>query len=355
MWITRVRYLEIPRLITDIGTLWYIIVQSNLNLTKIFTFMTKKRVLLTGASGCIGHYISEALIADPNYELYLLVRNAQKLQVDIHQREDVHVLTGDMQTIEQFADLLSTIDVAILTATAWGGEETFNINVTKTKVLMNLLNSEKCEQVIYFSTASVLDSENKPLPQAGEIGTDYISSKYQCLQTLDQLAIYPKITTVFPTLVLGGDQKKPYSHLTSGIPEVTKYIDIIRFLAADGSFHFIHGKDIATVVKHLIEYPPESQEQRRLVLGQSRLTANDAIVQVCEYLGKKIYFRIPLSLGLANLIIAIFKIKMAEWDRFCMNYRHFSYANVVNPSKFNLPSYCTTMKDVLRVSGVNQG
>ncbi|MBD2137643.1 NAD(P)-dependent oxidoreductase [Anabaena sp. FACHB-1237] len=316
--------------------------------------MTKKRVLLTGASGCIGHYISEVLIADPNYEVYLLVRNPQKLQVDIHKREDVHVLTGDMQTIEQFADLLSTIDVAILTATAWGGEETFNVNVTKTKVLMNLLNPEKCEQVIYFSTASVLDSENQPLPEAGEIGTDYISSKYKCLQTLDQLAIYPKITTVFPTLVLGGDQQKPYSHLTSGIPEVTKYINIIRFLAADGSFHFIHGKDIATVVKHLIEHPLASQEQRRLVLGQSRLTANDAIAQVCEYLGKKIYFRIPLSLGLANLIIAVFKIQMAEWDRFCMNYRHFSYANVVNPSKFNLPNYCATMSDVLRVSGVNK-
>ena len=86
---------------------------------------------------------------------------------------------------------------------------------------MNLLNPERCEQVIYFSTASVLNNENKPLKEAGEIGTDYIRSKYDCLHQIEKLAIFPKITTVFPTLVLGGDDKKPYSHLTSGIPEVT--------------------------------------------------------------------------------------------------------------------------------------
>ncbi|MBD2665011.1 NmrA family protein [Richelia sinica FACHB-800] len=317
--------------------------------------MDKKRVLVTGASGCIGHYISEALITATNYELYLLVRNPQKLQVDTQFRPGITVLQGDMQTIHQFADLLQTIDIAVLTATSWGGEGIFDINVSKTLELMNLLNPDKCQQVIYFSTASVLNHQNQPLKEAGEIGTDYISSKYDCLHKLEKLAIYPKITTVFPTLVLGGDNTKPYSHLTSGIPEVTKYINIIRFLQADGSFHFIHGRDIATVVKHLIESPPQNGEPRRFVLGQSRLTVNQAIEEVCNYLGKKIYFRIPLSLSLANVIIALFNIQMAAWDRFCMNYRHFTYAQAVNPSSFGLPNYCATMTDVLKISGVKAG
>jgi nucleoside-diphosphate-sugar epimerase len=314
--------------------------------------MSQKRILVTGASGCIGHYISEALIQETNYELYLLVRNPNKLQIDITSRPNIQVLQGDMQKINQFADLLKTIDIAVLTATSWGGEGIYDINVNKTLELLNLLNPNRCEQVIYFSTASVLDNNNQPLPQAGEIGTDYISSKYQCLQSLNKLAINPKITTVFPTLVLGGDSNKPYSHLSTGIPEVTKYINLIRFLKADGSFHFIHGKDIATVVKHLIENPPTPTAQRRLVLGQTRLTVNEAIAEVCEYLNKKIYFRIPLSLGLANLIIALFRIQMAAWDRFCMNYRHFTYTPVINPSSFNLPNYCATMTDVLKLSGV---
>ncbi|MBD2167642.1 NAD(P)-dependent oxidoreductase [Calothrix membranacea FACHB-236] len=317
--------------------------------------MSQKRILVTGASGCIGHYISEALINETDYELYLLVRNPNKLQINTQARPGITVLQGDMQEIGKFTELLSTIDVAVLTATAWGGEQTFNINVNKTLELLKLLDPEKCEQVIYFSTASVLNRHNQPLKEAGEIGTDYVSSKYHCLQELQKLAIAPKITTVFPTLVLGGDTHKPYSHLTTGIPEVTKYANLIRFLQADGSFHFIHGKDIATTVKYLIENPSNGQEPRRFVLGQEKLTVNQAVEQLCAYLGKKIYFRITLSLSLANLIIAVFKIQMAAWDRFCMNYRHFTYEKAINPATFGLPNYCATMSDVLKISGVKRG
>ena len=126
--------------------------------------MTQKRILVTGASGCVGHYISETLIQDSNHELYLLVRNPQKLKVDTQARPGVTVIQGDMQKIDAFADLLPTIDVAVLTATAWGGEGTYDVNITKTIKLIELLDPERCEQVIYFSTASVLDSK-KPTPQ----------------------------------------------------------------------------------------------------------------------------------------------------------------------------------------------
>ncbi|MEB3219368.1 MAG: NAD(P)-dependent oxidoreductase [Nostocales cyanobacterium 94392] len=316
--------------------------------------MSQKRILVTGASGCIGHYISELLIKETEHELYLLVRNPDKLKVDTQARAGIHVLQGDMQKIFDFAELLKTIDVAVLTATAWGGTGTFDINVVKTIELLNLLDVEKCEQVIYFSTASVLDSKNQPLKEAGELGTDYIRSKFDCLRKFSKLPIQSKITKVFPTLVIGGDKNKPLSAVTSGIPEVTKYIDIIRFLKADGSFHFIHGKDIATVVKHLIENPPKAEEPRKYVLGQEKITANQAIEEICGYFGKSIYFRIPLSSSFADLIIKTFKIQMAAWDRFCMKYRHFTYEEIVNPTTFNLSNYCTTMSDVLKTSGVEK-
>ncbi|MFN6496113.1 MAG: NAD-dependent epimerase/dehydratase family protein [Nostoc sp. DedQUE01] len=312
--------------------------------------MSQKRILVTGASGCVGHYLTEALIQETDYELFLLVRNPTKLQIDTQARPGINVLQGEMQNISQFADLLSTIDTAVLTATAWGGEQTFDINVNKTIELMKLLDPNKCQQVIYFSTASVLDSHNQPLKEAGEIGTDYIRSKYECLHQKEKLEIAPKITTVFPTIVLGGDANKPNSAVTSGIREVTKYINLIRFLDADGSFHFIHGRDIATVVQYLIDHPPQKDQPRQFVLGQAKLTANQAVEEVCAYFGKKIYFRIPVSIALANLIIVLFRIRMAAWDRFCMNYRHFTYENAINPSSFGLSNYCATMSDVLKIS-----
>lgn len=323
--------------------------------------MTPKRILITGASGCIGHYISEALIQETEHELYLLVRNPDKLGFDYEARPGVTILQGDLRQIERFADLLKTMDVAILAATAWGGQqESFDINVVKTIRLMDLLDPARCEQVIYFSTASVLDRENQLLREAGQLGTEYIRSKYTCLSRLSKLAIAPKITTVFPTLVLGGDTNKPYSHLSSGIKDVVKWVDLIRWFKADGSFHFIHARDIAKVVRYLVDHPRQPNRMREsdgisnnwLVLGNQRVTVNQAVEEVCAYLGKKIYYRIPLSLLLADILISVFRIQMAAWDRFCLNYRHFSYQNPVNPETLGLSTYCPTFTDVLRISGI---
>jgi nucleoside-diphosphate-sugar epimerase len=256
-----------------------------------------------------------------------------------------------MQEIGQFADLLKTVDTAVLTATVWGGADIFEININKTLQLLNLLDPARCQQVVYFSTASVLDRHHQLLKEAGEIGTDYIRSKYECLSRLSQLAIAPQITVLFPTLVLGGDVQKPYSHLSAGLPEVTKWIKVARFFQADGSFHFIHGRDIAQVVRHLIDNPPKT-EPRQFVVGQKQLTVNQAIEEICAYLNQKTYFRIPLSLSLANLMIVLFRIQMAAWDRFCLGYRHFTYENAINPTSFGLPNYCATLSDALKIHGI---
>jgi nucleoside-diphosphate-sugar epimerase len=325
--------------------------------------MNPKRIFLTGASGCIGHYIAEALIQETDHELYFLVRNPSKLKIDCEARPGITILPADLRQIERFGDVLKKIDVAILAATAWGGQqEAFDINVVKTIRLMEMLNPKVCEQIIYFSTASVLDRNNKLLKEAGHMGTEYIRSKYDCLGRLSRLAIAPKITTLFPTLVLGGDDNKPYSHISSGIKDVVKWIDAIRWFKADGSFHFIHARDIAQVVHYLVDnpLPSEPTEEQpavyrdRVILGNQAMTVNQAVEEVCEYLNKRIYFRIPLTLPLADVFIALFKIQMAAWDRFSLKYRHFTYQNPVNPATFGLTTYCPTLSDVLKISGIPQ-
>lgn len=308
---------------------------------------------MTGASGCIGHYVVEALIQETNHELFLLVRNPDKLKINYKARPGITILQGNLREIECYADLLKTIDCAILIATAWGGaQEVYDINVLKTLRLMDLLDPALCEQVIYFSTASILDRHNQLLREAGEIGSDYIRSKFLCYKQLSKLAIAPRITTLFPTLLIGGDVNKPQSHVSAGVPQIVRWIGLMRFFQADGSFHFIHGKDIAQIVRHLVDQPPAAGEPRQLVIGNQRVMVDQAIAATCAYLGKRIYFRIPLTVGLANLFIALFRIKMAAWDRFSMQYRHFTHRDLVSPETFSLPTYCATFTDVLKLSGV---
>jgi nucleoside-diphosphate-sugar epimerase len=316
------------------------------------------RILVTGASGCVGHYVSETLIQNTDHELFLFVRNPAKFKLDINARPGIHLIQCDMQDIEQQAKLLKTIDTAVLTAAGWGGQEAYDINYTKTHTLLDLLDPQVCQQVIYFSTESVLDRENQLLPEAGKIGTDYIKSKHQCLTKIAASAhnsdhIASKVTAVFPTLVLGGDGKKPYSFLSADLPSVLKYVGLLNWFSADASFHFIHAQDIAEVVRYLIAHPEVADKfDRRLVLGNQPVLAKDGITEICAYFGKKNQIRIPISNSIANFLIKIFKIQMAEWDHFCLNYRHFTHANPVSPATFSLPSYAPTITDIFRTRGI---
>lgn len=310
------------------------------------------RIFVTGASGCIGHYLCEALIQQTEHELFLFVRNPNKLKVDCHARPGIHVLTGDLREIARYSEVLKTAEVLIHTATSWGGVEE---DVSKTIELMAFLEPETCQQVIYFSTASILDRQNNLLPEAGEIGTDYIRSKYACYCQLSSLKIANKITYIFPTLVFGGDENKPYSHLSAGLSDVTKWMGLIRWFKADGSFHFLHAKDIAQIVVYLVDNPPEISANRKYILGNPRLTVDQAVEQICAYLKKRIYFRLPLSRKWVNFFIAAFRLKMQAWDKFSLEYRHFTHENTVTPATFGLPIYCPTVADVLKLSGIPPG
>ncbi|HEY9907760.1 MAG TPA: NAD(P)-dependent oxidoreductase [Thermosynechococcaceae cyanobacterium] len=312
--------------------------------------MTLKRIFVTGASGCVGHYVVESLIQETTHELYLLVRNPEKLNVSLTARSGITVLQGDLREIEKFAELLKTIDTAVLIATAWGGADTFEINTRKMTQLIDLLDPEVCQQVIYFSTASILDRDNNLLKEAGEIGTDYIRSKYACFQALPSLSLYSRITTLFPTLLLGGDAHIPQSHVSSGVARLPDWSNALRFFSVDGCFHFIHSKDIAQIVRYLIDRPPAPGESRKLVLGNDRVEVDEAIEEICAYFRKRIYFRIPLTPKLTDFVLTRFRIKMEEWDRFSVRYRYFTHRTVVSPATLGLPTYCATFGDVLKLS-----
>jgi nucleoside-diphosphate-sugar epimerase len=305
--------------------------------------VTGRRILLTGASGCIGHYLSEALIQRTNDELFLIIRDPKKFKVLINSRANIHIVQADLRDVESLRSLLATIHCAILVATGWGDVE---LDVIKTLELLQALDPQVCQQVIYFSTASLLGRDKTVLPEALSLGTDYIRAKAQCYEKLVAMDLGFPVLTVFPTLVVGGDRSKPYSHLSSGLPDVLRWAWLLRFFKLEGSCHFIHAQDIATVVLQLIQHPEQAPSQK-LVLGNAAITANEAIAALCKAAHQRIYVQLDLTPRLANWIIRLFKIQMGDWDYFCLNYRHFQYANPVSPKTFGLPSAYPTLSDIL--------
>ncbi len=298
-------------------------------------------VFITGSSGCIGHYVVEECLKNPQFELFLLVRDPKKLLYPPHPR--VHIVEGDLENIDKAKPTLETMDLMIHLATAWGdSEEATRLNRDKTLEMLSYCNPDRLKKVVYFSTASILGKNNQVIDEAETYGTGYVRSKYRAYKALRKSDWSSKIVTVFPTLVFGGDQAHPYSHISSGLKPSLGWAKLLRFFYMDSRFHFLHGRDIAAVSVYALTHDVEPD----LALGNHVMNGKDVIETVCRVFDIPIYFRIKIASWFLMGLAKLFRIKLAPWDRFCIQSPFFHY-NTVNPSSFGMTTQFPTLESVL--------
>ena len=116
----------------------------------------------------------------------------------------------------------------------------------------------------------------------------------------------------------------------------------------------VHVAILNVAILYLVENGGDiaPEYDRKLVLGSEPLMVNQVIKEICDYLQKKVYLQIPLPIWLANIFIKVFNIQMAEWDYFCLNYRHFTYEKFVKPETFGMTAYAPNIKELLAKSKV---
>ena len=325
------------------------------------------RILVTGASGCVGQYISRWLLDNSDAELLLWLRDPGKLTAVPADHPRIRLLVGDLRNTDRFAGELASVHRVIHTATAWGDpERAEQVNVVAVKRMLQLLNPALLEQIIYFSTASVLDRHLRPLPEALAHGTEYIQTKARCLQDLEQHPLASKIVAVFPTLVFGGrvdgTSSFPTSYLTEGLSEISRWLWLARWLRIDASFHFIHAEDIARICgdlatkAHQVNREPGQGALRRVVMGQPAITVDEAVRTLCRWRGVSLTPGIPLWPWLIETLIRVLPIEVNAWDRFSIRQRHFVHEPVSQPERFGGVSHAGTFETVLSDSGLpNRG
>ena len=316
------------------------------------------RILITGASGCVGQHIAAQLYRDTDAELLLLLRDPAKLTAVPANDPRITLLVADLRELTPHAGAIATATRVIHTATAWGDpERAMAVNVVAVKQLLAFTSPEWLEQVIYFSTASLLNRQLELLPEALSEGTEYIQTKALCLQQLEQHPLAERIVAVFPTLVFGGavDGKGPFptSYLTAGLGEACRWLWLAKWLRADASFHFIHAADIAQVCCHLATKPHQSNPEpgqgalRRLVLGQPAISVDATVSQLCRW---RRSWRPPLGLNLQGALIEalikLLRIEVNAWDRFSIRQRHFVHEPVRPPERFGLVSHAASLAAV---------
>ena len=323
-----------------------------------------QRILITGAAGCVGQHITSLLLQESDAELLLWLRDPAKLTAVPANDPRITLLVGDLRDPEPHRDAIASATRIIHTATAWGDpERALQVNVVAVKQMLAAADPEVLEQVLYFSTASILDRDLQLLPEAMAFGTEYIQTKAQCLEQLEAHPLAERIVAVFPTLVFGGrvDGSGPFptSYLTAGLREGVRWLWLAKWLRADASFHFIHAADIARVCAHLATQPHRPNPEvgqgavRRLVLGQPAISVNDTVRRLCLW-RRSGYPAVGLDLRgwLIEGLIRLLRLEVNAWDRFSIRQRHFVHAPISPPERFGLVSQAPTLEAVLEQAGV---
>ena len=322
------------------------------------------RILITGASGCVGQHIADLLYRETDAELLLWLRDPSKLTAVPAADPRITLLVGDLRDVEPHRAQIASATRIIHTATAWGDpERAQQVNVVAVKQMLATTNPEVLEQVVYFSTASILNKDLQLLPEAMPYGTEYIQTKAQCLEQLEQHPLAQRIVAVFPTLVFGGRVDGsgvfPTSYLTAGLKEGTRWLWLAKWLRTEASFHFIHAADIARVCAHLATSPHQPNPEvgqgavRRLVLGQPSVTVNETVKRLCRW-RRGWYPPIGLDLRgwLIEGLIKLLHIEVNAWDRFSIRQRHFVHDPISPPERFGLVSHAPTLEAVFEDAGL---
>jgi len=320
------------------------------------------RILITGASGSIGQAVTAWLLKHTTAQLLLWLRQPHKLTAVDQSHPRLELLVGDLRQPQAFRQQLASVDRVIHTATAWGDpDRAWAVNVEAVKDLLAHLDHQRLQQVLYFSTASILDHDLELLAEAQQWGTEYIQTKYSCLRQLMAHPLRQKIVAIFPTLIFSGrvDGRDPLptSYLTAGLGSAMGWLWLMRFLRVKASYHYIHGEDVASICGHLLTTPHRQGPEHwggmcRYVLGQAPLTVNGTMAQLCRYRHMAYPPGLELRPWLLEALVALLPIQLSQWDRFTMQRRHFVHHPITRPESFGLRSRFPDLATVLWAAGV---
>ena len=128
-----------------------------------------------------------------------MVRDKSKLPISVQENKKVKLIVCDIRESNRYKKEISKINYLIHTATAWGDpRRAYEVNIKAFEELLEMLDIEKLEKIIYFSTASILDKHTELMRESLIYGTEYIQTKYECFQRLRESSFAEKTFAVFP-------------------------------------------------------------------------------------------------------------------------------------------------------------
>ena len=91
-----------------------------------------------------------------------MVRDKSKLPISVQENKKVKLMICDIRESNRYKKEIRQINYLIHTATAWGDpKRAYEVTINAFEELLEMLDIEKLEKIIYFSTASILDTQTE--------------------------------------------------------------------------------------------------------------------------------------------------------------------------------------------------
>ncbi|HSB26607.1 MAG TPA: NAD(P)-dependent oxidoreductase [Pyrinomonadaceae bacterium] len=270
-----------------------------------------RRVLVTGAAGCIGSALVDQCVA-ADYQVNVMIRKANALTNN--QTRNVRVFVGDLLDADVLRKATRGVEtvfhVAALShpsaAVTTRPEEFFRVNVEGTRALLEACKTNKVFRFIFFSTVAVMhkhagamDEDTLCCPK-----TPYAQSKYEAEGVVRQYERDYGLTISILRLPL------VYGPRDRG--NVSKLIEAIRakryFILGNGKNvkTLIYSENAAAAALHLVKY--DKANGQIYVVSDQVLNLDELSEAIAARVGVKlprIHIPKPLALTMGTVCDAI--------------------------------------------------
>ena len=271
-----------------------------------------KKILITGANGFIGSYITRQLLKNPAYQVYALKRSSSNLSLLQSVCNQINWIEGDLRNLEKIENQLASMDLIVHTAGVVSyrkkdRKSLYDINHKATKDLVDLCIVYGIKEFLFLSSVSAINSggpnliidENSKFAQ-GDQSTDYGISKH-----LAELEVWRaaqeglNVAVLNPSIVIGAgiwanSSLQIFKQVWDGMPLLTP-----------GSNGFVDVRDVAYICEQLIYKGLNGQQY---VLCGTNAPYEKIIKAISKGLNKKPPSKY-LSKGMIPFLVGLEKIR----------------------------------------------
>lgn len=243
-------------------------------------------ILVTGATGLIGSYITSELVKN-NHKVRVLVRPTSDLSLIKEWLNTIEIFEGDILDITELNDAFSGVKTVIHAAALVSFDSKDDKKIMKTNVegtanMVNLALAHKVERFIYLSSISAIGNTNSTtiLDEKSKWNPDFKYSQYSISKHQAELEVWRASEEGLNTIII--NPSVVLSPFKDGISHTKIFNQAIKrgYFTIKGAINVVDVRNVVSAVMLLLN---SSMGNQRYIINAGSISYTDIITTTRKY------------------------------------------------------------------------